>query len=82
MARPARRFARRADILAERLSYPRERILAWGFTQAVLSAAWHVEDDSDRFGPPLRALKFWRRCSRRPVQSGRMLRASLAALLG
>ncbi len=47
---PARHFARRADILAERLDYPRERILAWGFTQAVLSAAWHVEDGSDRFG--------------------------------
>lgn len=48
---PARNFARRADILAERLSYPRDRIIAWGFTQAVLSAAWHVEDGSDRFGP-------------------------------
>ena len=48
---PARHFARRADILAERLGYPRDRILAWGFTHAVLSAAWHVEDDSDRFGP-------------------------------
>jgi streptomycin 6-kinase len=50
---PARNFARRADILAERLSYPRARILAWGFTQAVLSAAWHVEDDSNRFGPAI-----------------------------
>lgn len=48
---PARNFARRADILSERLSYPRERILAWGFVQAVLSAAWHVEDGSDRYGP-------------------------------
>ncbi len=50
---PARNFARRADILAERLSYPRERIIRWGFTQAVLSAAWHVEDDSDRFPPAI-----------------------------
>ncbi|HEY7850909.1 MAG TPA: aminoglycoside phosphotransferase family protein [Ktedonobacterales bacterium] len=48
---PARNFARRADILAERLSYPRERIIAWSFAQAVLSAAWHVEDDSNRFAP-------------------------------
>jgi streptomycin 6-kinase len=48
---PARQFARRADILAERLKYPRDRILAWSFTQAVLSAAWHIEDGSDRFGP-------------------------------
>ncbi len=46
---PARHFERRADILAERLGYPRERILAWGFTQATLSAAWHVEDESDRY---------------------------------
>lgn len=50
---PARNFARRADILAERLAYPRERILAWGFVQAVLSAAWHIEDGSDRFGDAL-----------------------------
>lgn len=52
-AEPARHLARRADILAERLSYPRERIVAWGFTQAVLSAAWHVEDASDRYGPAI-----------------------------
>lgn len=50
---PARNFARRADILAEHLSYPRERILTWSFVQAVLSAAWHVEDESDRFGPAI-----------------------------
>ncbi|HZC05220.1 MAG TPA: aminoglycoside phosphotransferase family protein [Ktedonobacterales bacterium] len=48
---PARNFARRADIFAERLSYPRDRILAWGFVQAVLSAAWYIEDGSDRFPP-------------------------------
>ncbi|HLZ24794.1 MAG TPA: hypothetical protein VKQ30_21960, partial [Ktedonobacterales bacterium] len=39
---PARQFARRADILAERLGYPRERLLAWSYTQAVLSASWEV----------------------------------------
>ncbi len=39
---PGRQFARRADILAERLRYPRERILAWTYTQAVLSASWEV----------------------------------------
>ncbi len=48
---PARSMARRADILAERLGYPRERIIAWGFVQAVLSAAWHVEDGSADYGP-------------------------------
>jgi streptomycin 6-kinase len=50
---PARHFARRADILAERLDYPRERILAWSITYAVLSAAWYVEDGSDGFGPSI-----------------------------
>lgn len=52
-AHPARNFARRADIFAERLAYPRERILAWGFVQAVLSAAWHVDEGSDRFPPSI-----------------------------
>lgn len=41
-AEPARHFSRRADILAERLEYPRERILAWTYTQAVLAACWEV----------------------------------------
>lgn len=51
---PARNFARRADIFAERLGYPRERIIAWGFVQAVLSAAWHVEDETgDRWAPAI-----------------------------
>lgn len=52
-ADPARQFRRRAEILAERLDYPAERILAWGFTQAVLSAAWHIEDGSERYGDSL-----------------------------
>ncbi len=52
-ADPARQFRRRAEILAERLDYPADRILAWGFTQAVLSAAWHIEDGSDRYGDAL-----------------------------
>lgn len=56
---PARNLARRADILAERLSYPRERIVAWAFVQAVLSAAWHVEDGSDRYGPSIARAEVW-----------------------
>jgi streptomycin 6-kinase len=47
---PARQFARRADILAERLGYPRERILAWTYTQAVLSASWEVLAGTVRYG--------------------------------
>jgi streptomycin 6-kinase len=39
---PAREFSRRADILAKGLEYPRERILAWSYTQAILSASWEV----------------------------------------
>jgi streptomycin 6-kinase len=37
-------FARRADILAEELALDRQRILAWSFAQAVLSAWWSIED--------------------------------------
>jgi streptomycin 6-kinase len=38
--------ARRVAILAERLRLDRERILAWGTAQAVLSAWWDVEDNT------------------------------------
>ena len=47
---PARQFARRADVLAERLGYPRDRILAWSYTQAVLSATWEVTAGTVRYG--------------------------------
>lgn len=51
---PARMMARRVDILAERLGLPRGRVVAWGYVQATLSAAWHVEDENDgRWGPAL-----------------------------
>jgi streptomycin 6-kinase len=57
---PARNFARRVDILAERLGYPRERIIAWAFVQAVLSAAWHVEDETgDRWAPSIARAEVW-----------------------
>ena len=46
---PARHFVRRAAILAERLEYPRERILAWSFTQAILSACWEVIAGTGRY---------------------------------
>jgi streptomycin 6-kinase len=38
---------RRAGILAERLNLELERIVAWGFAQAVLAALWFVEDGLD-----------------------------------
>jgi streptomycin 6-kinase len=39
--------ARRVALLAERLGLDRERILAWGVAQAVLSAWWDVEDNTE-----------------------------------
>jgi streptomycin 6-kinase len=36
--------ARRVDILAEMLGFDRERIIGYGIAQAMLSAAWSVED--------------------------------------
>lgn len=57
---PARNLARRADIFAERLGYPRERIIAWALVQAVLSAAWHVEDETgDRWKPAIARAEVW-----------------------
>lgn len=35
---------RRSRIIAERLGHDRQRVLAWGFAQAVLSAVWSRED--------------------------------------
>ena len=35
---------RRVAILAEELGFERERIIGWGFAQAVLSAWWDYED--------------------------------------
>ncbi|HEU0026231.1 MAG TPA: aminoglycoside phosphotransferase family protein [Ktedonobacterales bacterium] len=48
------RMARRVDILTERLGFPRERIVAWGVTQATLSAVWGVEDGEDNSRLPSR----------------------------
>jgi predicted esterase len=37
-------MARRIDQLSAELGFDRERIYLWGFSQAVLSAVWGVED--------------------------------------
>ncbi|HET9905910.1 MAG TPA: aminoglycoside phosphotransferase family protein, partial [Anaerolineales bacterium] len=37
---------RRIDILHERLGFERERIREWGLAHAVLSAWWHIEDNT------------------------------------
>jgi streptomycin 6-kinase len=44
MPRPELILARRLDILAERLGFERERLVAWGMAQAVLAAWWSFED--------------------------------------
>jgi streptomycin 6-kinase len=38
---------RRLDIFAEMLGFDRQRMLAWGLAQAVLSAWWAMEDEGD-----------------------------------
>jgi streptomycin 6-kinase len=40
-------MARRADLLAELLSLPRERILRWALADAVLAAWWDYEDGGE-----------------------------------
>ena len=41
---PKRLLARRIDQLSAQLGFDRERIYDWGFSQAVLSMVWGVED--------------------------------------
>jgi streptomycin 6-kinase len=45
LAADPRRIAARADILSERLNYPRKRILGWAAAHAALSACWLLEDE-------------------------------------
>ncbi len=42
--RPSDVIRRRVGILSEELGIHRERLLAWGFAQAILSAWWDIED--------------------------------------
>lgn len=44
IAADPRRVAARADILAERLGYPRKRILGWAAAHAALSACWDLAE--------------------------------------
>lgn len=45
---------RRADILAERLGFERERILAWALAYRVLSAVWSAENGGIRWAHSMR----------------------------
>lgn len=44
VAADPRRIAARADILSQRLAYPRKRILGWAAAHAALSACWDLDD--------------------------------------
>lgn len=46
-------LARRADQLAQELELNRERIVGWGFAQAVLSAWWSFEDHASGWEPAI-----------------------------
>ncbi|HMA33266.1 MAG TPA: aminoglycoside phosphotransferase family protein [Chloroflexia bacterium] len=50
---PARRMARRIDLLAEALGLDRARIRGWAFAQAVLSAWWSYEDHGHGWEPAI-----------------------------
>ena len=46
-------LARRFDILAEMLGFDRQRMIAWSYAQAVLSAWWHIEDHGHGWEPTI-----------------------------
>jgi len=47
MTNPKDIMARRVDQLVEELGFDRQRIVGWGYSQAVLSGIWSYEDGSD-----------------------------------
>lgn len=44
---PRKLLQRRVDMIVEHLGFERQRVLGWGFAQAVLSAVWCDEDSVD-----------------------------------
>jgi streptomycin 6-kinase len=46
-------LARRFDILAETLGFDRQRMIAWSWAQAILSAWWHIEDHGQGWEPTI-----------------------------
>jgi streptomycin 6-kinase len=46
-------LARRVDILAETLGFDRQRMIAWSWAQAILSAWWHIEDHGHGWEPTI-----------------------------
>ena len=46
-------LARRFDILAETLGFDRQRMIAWSYAQAILSAWWTIEDHGHGWEPTI-----------------------------
>jgi streptomycin 6-kinase len=46
-------LARRFDILAETLGFDRQRMIAWSYAQAILSAWWRIEDHGYGWEPTI-----------------------------
>ncbi len=46
-------LSRRVDLLSERLDLDRQRVRGWGIAQAVLSAWWDIEGDTDDWAVPI-----------------------------
>ena len=44
---PRKLMERRVEMIVERLGFDRQRVLGWGFSQAILSAVWCDEDGVD-----------------------------------
>jgi streptomycin 6-kinase len=47
-------LARRADVLSERLTFDRPRVIAWGIAYQTLSAVWSAENGGTGFGRAVR----------------------------
>jgi streptomycin 6-kinase len=54
---PTATLARRFDILTEALGFDRQRMVAWSYAQAVLSAWWTIEDHGHGWEPTIALAK-------------------------
>jgi len=63
--------AKRVDALCERLGFDRRRIMAWGYSQAVLSAVWSFEDMQEDWKDGLRLARLFEGGDSKPNPSTR-----------
>ncbi|HEX5707462.1 MAG TPA: aminoglycoside phosphotransferase family protein [Pyrinomonadaceae bacterium] len=59
-SRPERIIRRRVEVFSARLGFPAERLLRWGFAQAVLSACWGFEGRDEGWRDALRLAESFR----------------------